>query len=250
VLTWPTFLSTPTDFFGRVAGALRPAAAPERLLSCCNASGKIASRSLYESTHARVPANYSSWGLPQSGAPRHPALCVAVASVAAILVSMTNRSPAWLLNLDHDELDAGASEDLHRSVRASLPKIYMGPVPEVIHPRETKWDTIWAELYLLVCTKDKKYRAVRQKLAKAKKSSTPVIVAIVASAVGKHCGTLGAALVPVVSAMLAACVMVGSNWVCVCLQPYAATLEQTSRKIRRTSSRKKLRTPAKRNADS
>jgi hypothetical protein len=149
-----------------------------------------------------------------------------------MLVPMPTQSPAWFVGLNSDELDAGASEELGRSVQASLPKIYMGPVPEVIPVRETKWDAIWAELYLLLCTKDKKYRTVRQKLAKAKKSSTPVIVAIVASAVGKHCGMLGAALVPIVSAMLAACVMVGSNFACSLLQVDHAPPEQAGRKRR------------------
>jgi len=157
---------------------------------------------------------------------------------------MSIRSPGWFVGLNIDELDAAASEELRRSVQASLPKIYMGPVPEVIPGRETKWDAIWAELYLLLCTKDNKYRVVRQKLAKANKSSTPVIVAIIASAVGKHCGTLGAAMVPILSAMLAACVMVGSNFACVLLQYYHPTPEQTGRK--RRSGKKKVvrrRTP-------
>jgi hypothetical protein len=156
-----------------------------------------------------------------------------------MLVRMTTRSPAWLANLDDKELAAGANDDVRRSIRASLPQIYMGPVPEVIQPRETKWDAIWAEIYLPICTKDKKYRAVRAKLAKAKKSSTPVIVAIVASAVGKHCGTLGAALVPAVSAMLATCLTIGSNWACLLLHNYKATTGDAARNRRPKNGRKK-----------
>jgi hypothetical protein len=135
---------------------------------------------------------------------------------------MAPTAPAWLQSLDFNELMAGTTGEHWESVNARLPAMYMSakePTEVFQYGRPTKWDAVWDEVYLLVCTKDAKYRPLRRKLAAAKKQSTPVAVAVIAAKVGEQCGLLGAALVPVISAMLSLFVSVGANVICHCIEP-------------------------------
>jgi hypothetical protein len=70
------------------------------------------------------------------------------------------------------------------------------------------------ELYLLLCTNDKKYVAVRRQTAKEGKSAQTVIIGVIASAIGASLGVVAGALVPVVAVALLAAVRVGKEASC------------------------------------
>lgn len=116
----------------------------------------------------------------------------------------------WLNNLDEDELRALTDEETLETAKngISLVKSNTG--------KPSPFDVFWNEIYLLVCTEDPKYKALRGTLSsKATKTSAAVTVGAIANEISRHCGTQAA--IPVVAALILAILGVSKNAVCVLL---------------------------------
>ncbi|SAL04042.1 hypothetical protein AWB81_06570 [Caballeronia arationis] len=76
------------------------------------------------------------------------------------------------------------------------------------------WDQLKSEFRLLLCTKDKKYQALRRDLAKTSSKSQLAVVSAISAAVGASIGVVAGALVPVCAICLIAVLKLGQEAFC------------------------------------
>ena len=85
----------------------------------------------------------------------------------------------------------------------------IGP-PDHLDPGSTKyWHIMKSEMYILVCTPDKKYTDLRRQLETAGKTSQTTIVSMIAAAMAVHVGMIAGVLVPFCALLLVAVAKVG-----------------------------------------
>jgi hypothetical protein len=73
---------------------------------------------------------------------------------------------------------------------------------------------IWAELFLLICTKDAKYGKYRSQFLKAGSKTTAIVISAISGLVGRKYGVAPAGCVPIVASVLACLVKVGKEAFC------------------------------------
>lgn len=76
------------------------------------------------------------------------------------------------------------------------------------------WVSVKAEIFLLLCTQDKKYATLRKQLAKEGSATQMTIVSMVSSAVGASAGVVAGAAVPLVALCLLVALRIGTNALC------------------------------------
>lgn len=84
----------------------------------------------------------------------------------------------------------------------------------VIMNQASIWRRVKNEMNLLLCTKDKKYAAVRSKLSKESGSAHTAIVSSIAAAVGASLGIVPGLLIPLVALILAVMLKIGKEAYC------------------------------------
>ena len=84
-----------------------------------------------------------------------------------------------------------------------------------IDPESGKyWIAMKEEIYLFICTEDKKYAHLRGQFQKASVKSQTAIVSMIAAAVAASLGVIAGSLVPLCALALLAVVRVGQNAFC------------------------------------
>jgi hypothetical protein len=117
----------------------------------------------------------------------------------------------------------GVAENyLHQSVSSVLQYIcaYIKPDPQVISRKRKElglkyWHHVRSEFFILLCTKDTRYAALRRQLASKGKHTETAVVTTISAAVGSSIGLVAGALVPLVALCLLAVVKVGKEAYCV-----------------------------------
>lgn len=81
-------------------------------------------------------------------------------------------------------------------------------------PKEAYWARLKEEIHLLICTDDKRYAALRKKIAVGGGKSQTAIVGVIAAAIASNIGLLEGAVTPFVALMLIGVLEVGKNAFC------------------------------------
>jgi hypothetical protein len=116
------------------------------------------------------------------------------------------------MSLDADDLDL---DKLGERV-GRITEIRRGGIVRkgVIMNQVSPWRRVKHEMNLLLCTKDKKYAALRKQLSKEGAYTHGAIVSAIAAAVGASLGLVSGLLVPLVALMLVAMLKVGKEAYC------------------------------------
>src|SRR5262249_53267496 len=115
-----------------------------------------------------------------------------------MLAEMRERPREWAPEKSEESLPQGAPLSLDERVR-----------------RDERWSrAVMHELYLFICTKDKKYSKVRKQLMTETGHTQLVIVTTIAAAIGASLGTIAAAVVPIVALFLKILLMCGTEGWC------------------------------------
>jgi hypothetical protein len=80
--------------------------------------------------------------------------------------------------------------------------------------RNRYWRAVKKEMYILVCTGDKKYASIRAELSKAGSKSQMAMVSLIAAAMASYVGVIAGILVPMCALVLLAVVKIGKNAFC------------------------------------
>lgn len=126
------------------------------------------------------------------------------------LTSMLPNAVKFLLS-EHrgvDDLDYVAE-----AIATSVPELSGEKEPTTDSPRRF-WQNVRAEVRLLVCSADPKYKAIRDDLSREKPVVTKVAIGMIAAAVGAALGYAAGLLTPFVLLCLIAMVKVGREAWC------------------------------------
>lgn len=90
----------------------------------------------------------------------------------------------------------------------------IGP-PDQHDPESGKyWHAVKDEIYLLICTDDKKYADLRKQLEKGEAKSSTAIVALITASLTFYIGMVAGIVVPLCALVLLAVTRVGKNAFC------------------------------------
>jgi hypothetical protein len=97
-----------------------------------------------------------------------------------------------------------------------------------VHPRDY-WSEVKKEIYLLLCTKDKKYSDIRSRFSKDSNTATTAVVSMLSAAIAAQIGVVAGIVTPLVSLLLYGILKLGLNSWC---NLQSSQIEQTSKTVK------------------
>jgi hypothetical protein len=109
-----------------------------------------------------------------------------------------------------------STKDINGFAIRAVPLDIMSLAPEGTRPDYSPnfWSNFKHEMYVLICTNDRKYAALRKKLAQKARNANTVVVSTIASAFAAKLGFVAGALVPLVAFCLVMVLRVGKETWC------------------------------------